>query len=552
MRAIGSSIRYEDLADDEELRQWTPRFVETINRIGELMLSARHGLDPVVAIAARQVLWWHARHSPTDTRAAAEAAMRQMPASARDDLALALHDGWGRLLPRGDDWAGSERLREDALRTVATKVLGEWPDEILVDEIEERLAVSRRVFPDTGSPRPFIWTLATISPAVAQVICERVAHDPAGILREILPVALSRLAEAYPEQAMTQALALVATPEPIVTRFVAESFGYMRGDRANLLDGEAELLRALLNSDEPDVRCLAVTAATAIARSHPALALDLITSASFTDSPSVAEAVAAAFAPPSPLSWVDLLESQADQILDQLRDCPSIDSHAVAELLAEIAKIQPGKILSLLKERVQSNEGKDSAASGYQPLPITSRIELNVKAHKDYPMLLHGVLDWVAEGDATPARRSMGAEIFAMLAGQFDEQAKEIILHALGADDSTQATAAAVILRAVPCDLAWDYEFASRALRAAARHGSACAKAAGSSLLAAAISSHGLPPWQLASRQATARERLAQMLQEAPQGSVEAEFYESLEKWAQSMLLIDDQADIFARDRRDW
>lgn len=553
IRAIGSSIRYENPADDGELRQWTPQFTETVSRIGELMLAAGPELDPVVAVAARRVLSWHARHSPTGTREAAEAAMRLMPASARHDLALALHDGWGHLLPRGDNVAESERLREDALRAVATKVIREWPDEILVDQIEERLAVSRRAFPGTGSPRPFIWTLVTARPAVARVICQRVARDSASILREILPVALSRLAETDPDQAMTQALALIAARDPAVTRFVAEAFGYARGNRANLLDGEAELLRTLLSSGEPEVRCLAVTAVTAVARSHPALALDLITFAKFADSQSVAEAVAAAFAPPSPLSWADLPESQADQILNQLRDCLSIDSHAVAELLAEIAKGQPGKILSLLKERVQSHESKDSAAPGYQPLPTTSRIELDVKAHKDYPMLLRGVLDWVAEGDAMPTRHSIGSEIFAMLAGEFDEQAKEIILHALGSDDTPQATAAAAILRTAPGDLAWDYNFASQALRAAAQHGPGCAKAASSSLLAAAINgSQALPSRQLASRQAEARERLTRILQEAPLGSVEARFYESLARWAQNLLLIDDQADIPARDGRNW
>jgi len=385
------------------------------------------------------------------------------------------------------------------------------------------------------------------------MICQRVAQNPGSILQELLPAALSPLADVLPGEAIRQALNLLATREPGVTRYVAEAFGFARGNRPHLLDGEDDLLRSLLDSDEPDVRCLAVTASIALASSSPGLALELLASVNFADSPNVAEAVAAAFGPYSVLSWADLPENQADQILSQILECPSIDSYEITALLAEIAKSQPDRILTLLKDRVETWENKKSSHTGYVPLPRSWHVRPDFKVHNHYPALLRSVCDWIAEDAASSARRAMGAQIFAAVAGRFDEQARAILLEALESDETSQVEAAGAILREAPPELPWDLGFVSQALHAAARHGADLAEAVGSNLLAAAI--NGGPPvtlGQAASGQAGQHDRLTTILDQTPKGSIEERFYQSLARWNQNLMHLDDQIAVHRPDRREW
>lgn len=536
MNAIGVSIRYENPADHDEQQQWTAQFVETIERIGDLFTGK--GLDPVVSIAARHALWWHAEHSPTGTRPAAEKALSRLPSSASHSLALALHDGWGHLVARGKDVAESELLREAALRDAVAEAAERWPDdERLIDQIEERITTDRRVFRRPGSPRPFIWTLTRTRPSAGQVICQRVARDPASVLQGVLPAALSRLADALPGEAIRQALDLLATGNVAVMRYVAEAFGFARGNRSALLDGEDDLLRSLLNCEDPEIRGLAVTAAVALARTSPGLALNLLASVSFADSPTVAEAVAAAFGPYSALSWTDLPENQADQILNQLRKCPSVDSYEISALLAEIVKRHPDRVLDLLKDRVETWEQDKTLRSSYLPLPRIWHAKPDFKTHDSYPALLRGLLDWIAGGGESTARRVMGAEIFAVVAAGYDEQSTAILIEALQSDDTARVQAAAAICREAPAELIWEQDFVRQALHAAAQHGNEYAETVGRNLLAAAINgSPAVSRGQLATDQAAQHEELAKILAKTPPGSIEEQFYQSLARWNQNLV----------------
>ena len=541
VQAIGGSIRYEDFADHAEQRQWTAEFIETIERLGNLLADTE--MDPIVGVAARHELWWHAEHSPTGTRIAAENALTQLPSSSIDHLALALHDGWGHMAARGRDGAESELLRETALRSAVAKAAERWPDDDqLIDQVEERITIDRRAFRRKGSPRPLIWTLARARPFAARVICQRIARDPSSVLLEILPAALSPLADALPDQAIRHAFDLLATNDVDVVRYVAEAFGFARGNRSVLLDGEEYLLRSLLDREDPKIRSLAVAAAIAVARTSPRLALNLLTSTRFADSPMVAEAVAAAFGPYSALSWTDLSENHADQILNQLRKCPSIGSHEITELLAEIAKEHPDRVLDLLKDRVETWESNKTLRSSYLPLPHTWYVKPEFKEYDRYPALLRGLVEWIADGGDSASRRVMGAEIFATVASGFDEQAIAILMEALGSDDAAKVLAAAAICRGVPAELIWNQDFIRQALHSAARHGIEHAETVGHNLLAAAI--NGSPAVMLGqmmtSDQAAQHEALTKILARIPQGSIEERFYQSLAGWNQNPSRLDD------------
>ena len=64
--------------DQNERDAWTPEFVRTLGRLADAV--ADPSIDPVVAIAIRRALRWHAQYSPTETRAAAT---RRLPGTPR-------------------------------------------------------------------------------------------------------------------------------------------------------------------------------------------------------------------------------------------------------------------------------------------------------------------------------------------------------------------------------------------------------------------------------------------------------------------------------------
>jgi hypothetical protein len=147
----------------------------------------------------------------------------------------------------------------------------------------------------------------------------------------------------------------------------------------------------------------------------------------------------------------------------------------------------------------------------------------------------------------------MGAQIFAAVAGRFDEQARAILMEALESDDTSQVEAAGAILREAPPELPWDLDFVSQALHAAARHGAEHAEAVGSNLLAAAI--NGSPPvtlGQSANEQAGQNDRLIKILDRTSDGSIEERFYRSPARWNQNLMYLDDQIAVHRPDRREW
>jgi hypothetical protein len=115
VRAIAASLRYPGglfnlQVSDCEREEWTPLFVNTINQLGDL--SRTPDVDSAVVIAIREALWWHVLHSSTATQQAAEHVWAGLPDSEAHNLALVLHDGWGRFLPTGTDPPETQRIRE--------------------------------------------------------------------------------------------------------------------------------------------------------------------------------------------------------------------------------------------------------------------------------------------------------------------------------------------------------------------------------------------------------------------------------------------------------
>lgn len=555
VKAIESSLRYpagmfgRSVSPDER-GAWTPLFIETISRLGELAADAT--VDPAVIVAIRAALWWHAEYSETATRPAARDVWAFLPETAPHNLALVLHDGWGRFLPRGGNVAETESLRERKLREVADQAIAAWSDEELVDRMEERLAVDRLVFGGRGGDAgPFTWTLADARPPAATEICRRVAEHPESVLRDVVRNALSRLATFSADVALQQARDLLATQDTAIACHVAEAYGLSMGARDTILEEEADLLRSLAAQDDPQVRRFTVIAAQRIARRHHALATELAMSVRFGDSAGVAEEVAAVFGQHGFLSWADLAPDLASDLLDQLRECPSIDGYQVGILLAEITATDADKLLTLLMERVELTESRPGGLDGYDPIPRTWHVPLPFRSDARYAGYLRTVLEWMSASSTSSGLRQLGAEIFAAVAGDFDGQVTAVLLESAESGQKAQVIAVAAVLRHAPAALVWNTDFVTRTLQAAARHDEECLQAIGTGLQAAVVNASmaGRPAAPDGQERAG---RAAAIAASMPAGSLEQRFYQSMEGTRAKLADMWRSADEGLADHRDW
>ena len=553
IKAIGESLRYpagmfNRPVSPDEREAWTPLFEETISRLGEI--AHEEAVDPAVVVAIRAALWWHAQYSDTATRTVALAAWAHLPRTAPCSLALVLHDGWGHFLPRGSNFAETESLREQKLQEAVDQAIATWPDEELVDQLEERLAVERLVFGGkSGDAGPFMWTLASARPSVAEEICRRVAEHPESVLRDLIRTALSRLASTSADTALQHARNLLATQDTVVACYVADAYGLSLGERDDFLEEEADLLRSLAMQDDPQVRRFAVLAAYRFSRRHRSLAGELVISVRFADSTDVAEDVAGAFGQHGFLSWADLAPDPARHFLDQLRECPSIGSYHIEVLLAEISESDADELLELLMERVELAESREGGLDGYDPLPHIWHIPLPFRSDARYAAFLRTVLDWLAEGFASPVRKMLGAEIFAAVAEQFDAQAKVVLLESIESGQRERVIAVSAVLRHAPTTLAWNTDFVTRALRAAARHDEECQQAISAGLQASVV--NGVTPSRSSAPDGNGNNAAA-IAASMPQGSIEQKFYQSLKETQRRLADMWGSVSENLADHRDW
>jgi len=97
---------------------------------------------------------------------------------------------------------------------------------------------------------------------------------------------------------------VLALQVPALDTFVSRSFGWSRGLRSSLVEGELELLRTFAANPDASIRQSAIIAAQRIAPEHPHAAVDLLASVSFRDAPRLADEIFAPLAEVEcPLRW---------------------------------------------------------------------------------------------------------------------------------------------------------------------------------------------------------------------------------------------------------
>ncbi|MGW2785756.1 hypothetical protein ACWC3X_31610 [Streptomyces populi] len=530
-----------------EMRQpWIPHLVSTLIRVHRYIIE--NTLTPAILIAICTELRWLAQYGSDDLRQPATAILRAMPKTLDNDLARALH---GRLADpavpsRIVDW---HEKREGFFVDVAASLV-RWADDEIVVRIESLLDEDRRVFgADDGRARPFISILVANRPSLSETLCERAKSAPTGVLVSLVSVALNALGKVAGDRAIHWGRALMDGGNVELAREVAHAFGIQRG-RTELLAGEADLLRALASHADNTVRAATLGAVRYLAAQHKDLAIELLTASPDELGAGANEFALAMSGPPyGSLTWSDLSTAQQNSFLDILATVPKIDSYEIGQFLARLACVDPFAVAKLLERRVEISS--NSRKTGYSPLPYSWQVAPPFRDHEEFPALLRQIREWIATDPDSAWKNYIGADVFALVAGPYDEQVTAVIDEYLRDVDSVKVKVVATILRKAPRALVWDAEFVRRCLRAADADGDDSLNRIRDSLHAAVISGmRSTSPGQPYPEDIEQRDKSTTLADACRKGSVEEQFYRALAESAQER--IHQEANELPPDSRFW
>lgn len=557
VRVIESALRYPHglfghQVEDAERDAWTPEFVDTLDRLARVVTST--DLDPVVVIAVRQAIRWHADHSETDTREAAERVRAVLPDREDDHIAVALFDGWARLAdgPRVD-FAKAQADRAERTHAVAVSVVSTRSNEELVELLEDRLAAQRLLSETRGNPGPFIWALIEASTGLGVAIVQRVASDPASPLLEVAATALAAVGEHAPTDFIATVRELLDSEDLRVRQQVAQALGWNRGARTTVVEGELDLLRRLAGDEDEYTRLCVVRAVQRLAQNLPDESVQLIGEVRFADSAAVADEVFQILGPHGELDWRGLPPKTLDHLLAELELCPSIENYWINAFLADASGERPAEVVDLLRRRVGRWEDSDSS-SDYRALPFSWDHELLVRQRAEYALVLRTIRDWIAEAPESWQRRDGGADLFFAVARVVDETAMGVLEEGASLGDEGQMAAVAAILwKAPPTFVFAEVEFVSRLLNLAAKLGEEHARSVGGALSAAAMSGPRMgTPGKPFAEDVNQRDRAREIAGSLPNGSIEQRLYRSLQKSAEESIRWQVDRDAEFLDGRDW
>ena len=434
---------------DTEVDEWAQEFVPTIVDLGNI--GADETGDPAVRIAVRRALSWHANHGPTVTKTAAAQALARSHRTFIDDVALCLHDGWGRLGVRASgDYQKAEEARQAEFQRVATELVnGRSATEVLL-LLEARLGIERAALDGISGAGRFLWDVFTAAPAVAVALIEAADCGAYPELMSFASIAVGALAEQGNEDAIRFARRLCASDDFALKQNVAHALSWNRGRRQGLLPGELELLIELAADDDDSVRASVGRAVFTIAQSDQASAVELLSNIEFRGNGRAAAEALSALIQQGPLTWADTDAALQRAMLDQLVDCMKIDEYEITSALSDLSRTEPVAVTKMLMARV--DRAADFDGFDYEALPHHWDPPLQVKETGLLSQCLVMIRDWLADNPPSAVRyfrHDDGATLYSRVAGGWSDQAFAI-LDVSSASSEQQALAVAHILSRVP------------------------------------------------------------------------------------------------------
>jgi hypothetical protein len=515
---------------DAETEDWAREFIPVIQKLGEL--GAEPERDPAIRIAIREAIGWHAAHSKTQTNAAANLALASLAHTPEDDLALCLHDGWGRMTrPTELDYQEAERIRTEEFRRVAEMITAERTDRGALDHLEHRLHIEHTASDGFDSAGHFLWVFFEYKPSAAKELCEAAMAGQFPELSHFLAVALAALASAGDNRAIEYASAMIGGESAQLQRSAARALSWNRGIRSELLPGELDVLSMMAVHPDESVRADAGRAVFLIALADKAAALDLVGKIDFGQSSHIAAEALSSFIPQGPLRWSDTDASLREGILTRLVECNAIDDYQLMSALSELSFVDPLGVTQLLIARISRES--DKAIPRYEALPDRWDPPLKVSETAELARCLVEVgesMTKTVQDRRSYYRNDNSARLYGLLGGKWSGQAI-VVLDALAdvGNEATLMTAARILAQAPSEVLFKEVSLVANLLRRTESLEKRIAESIFKTLLRInqgffMTFSEGQRP----TKEEQDRDRARQIAQQLPRGSIESRFFHTL------------------------
>jgi hypothetical protein len=524
--------------------------VPIIERLGKLGANPRR--DPAIRLAIREALEWHADHSETVIKEAAQAALACLVTTIEDDLAACLHAGWPELRT-GLSFEEAERSQLEEFGRVAAAISEGRSDQEILDRLEHRLRIERLASERADGSGRFIAELFGRRASAATLLCERALTGDVAELSAFTAIAIGVLAKAGDVGAIAFASSMLATDDTKLQWSAASGLSWNRAGRVGLLPGEAAVLATMAAHDNANVRAMAGRAAFLIGLSDTAAALDLLTKIQFRGSPQVAADALSGFLPQGPLNWSETATALRTSILNQLLDLGSIDKYEIKGALSELSLIDPLRVTRLLMKRVDRQTELQSL--DYEALPYQWAPALRIAQTTELAQCLAGVRDWTTvRGLDHPSYHFQGdsAKIYQLVAGDWNDQALATLTNFGDAPTEAALITAARLLAHAPVAVL----FAQVPLVAELLHrAESLGKDSAELVLQALLTTNGFITKWVGDRSGNDEQELGQarrIIADLPRGSIERRFFEQLAKWIEVQLNWTVDGPLPQYDGREW
>ncbi|MEV4349152.1 hypothetical protein AB0J83_32240 [Actinoplanes sp. NPDC049596] len=545
--ALSEALNYPSGSTDQP-DVWTPEFVRTLDRLRGLL--EKHRVDPIVAVAIRQSVFWHARYAHGATRAAAKAALAALPGSLEDEVARALHDGWGRLLDDVDH-RRAKRVWPRRLASLAERAVAAYPENELLSllaaavEAEQETGVAGR----QAQPDNFTRALMRGRPTLARALLASVAGRPDSPLAVLAPATVPELLTSDPDAGWVAVDTLLSRDNLTLTRLTADGLGRWREGPVD--PRELRTLTRLLSTPDETTRILALQGARRIAEHDRTAAAALVLSVPLDSSRTMAKEVLSAFGDDGYLSYDDVSGEELARIAGEVTDLAAIDSYEIQAFLAGLSAARPQETLELLRRRAE--RAAESRLTGYRAMPRTWYEKLRFRGSPGFEDILHATLGWVVEAGGLRHAYDR-AEVFAAVAAGFGREVPDLLQRALDDDSAHRVRALSAVVAQAERTFVWDHApIAVRLLRAAERHGEQCRQAAWGGLFESVREGvRGGTVGEPLPEDIEQRDRSRAVAATLPEGSVERSFYEALARQAEAEMRSEAADDSRFLELRDW
>jgi transcriptional regulator with XRE-family HTH domain/tetratricopeptide (TPR) repeat protein len=531
---------------EDDRKAWEPGIVEVLKRLQKLV--AQDKIDPFLVVQIRGAVSWHARHSKTATKAAADGVLAAIPATRGHDIARALIDGWGWTF---ENEGGSMRNEEECARwrnQLATELIAEYDGRFaaLIDMLEERVKRLNAVQLPRGDIGPFIAALTKASNEFTKALGEHLLEQPSSPLSVTFAVVVTVLAKNQYEYAISLASRAIETRDVVLTRCAARALGWSMFD-IPVTGVEVETIKKLAKSDDVWVRHIITRVVNRFEPTDKATALDLLMSIKFTDAKEVADEVLGEIGEHGAFKVADLSADHLKRLLGQLVECTSIEGYNINTFLSELSLLNPDLALKLLMDRVEYNEAHPDDHE-YTPLPYVHLNGPPLRFHETaaYEKLLRQVRDWASVKTNNWMRSHYGADLFRIVSSGFDETTLKVLQEWIMSGDRQKLEAAASLLSEAPRTFVFTHsQYVMTLLEQAEKQGEKCCKRVCSWLIAAAISGgRSGTPGQPFPEDIEQRDRSHELMSHLPGGSPAYKFYKTLYDGARTNIERDTLEDL--------